>query len=140
MLSDHQRAFLDKLPVAHLATADVRAVPHVVPVCYVVVGASLYISIDQKPKRVGGRPLKRVRNILENPSVVVTADRYDHDWSQLGWVMMKGTAEILKDGNEHDQAQEHLRQRYPQYERMQLAALPVIAVRITSVIEWGQLA
>jgi len=39
----------------------------------------------------------------------------------------------------NDAAQEQLRQRYPQYRTMNLAALPVIAVRIQRVLSWGAL-
>ena len=48
-------------------------------------------------------------------------------------------AEILIDGKEHDQAQALLRSRYPQLKRMQIAELPVIAVRIVSATSWGNL-
>ena len=36
MLSDSQRRFLAQQRIAHLATADRRAVPHVVPICFAV--------------------------------------------------------------------------------------------------------
>jgi hypothetical protein len=35
----------------------------------------------KSPKRAG--VLKRVRNILENPSVALIVDRYDEDWTLL---------------------------------------------------------
>ena len=136
MLSDVQRRFLDRARVAHLATADRQGVPHVVPVCFCVSGLSLYISVDEKPKR-SDLPLKRIRNIGENPAVAVTADRWDEDWTRLGWIMLRGVAEILAAGDEHDRAQQQLRGRYSQYRTMQLAALPVIAVRIRRVLAWG---
>ena len=82
-------------------------------------------------------PLKRLRNIRENPAVALTADRWHEDWSRLAWVMVHGVAEILADGQEHDRAQDDLRQRYSQYRVMDLAALPVIAVRINRVLSWG---
>jgi PPOX class probable F420-dependent enzyme len=138
MLNDVQRGFLQRSRVAHLATADRSGVPHLVPVCYQVDGLSLYITVDEKPKRTD-IPLKRVRNILENPAVAVTVDRWDEDWTRLGWIMLRGPAEILPDGGEHDRTQEQLRQRYPQYRAMDLAALPVIAVRIQRVLSWGAL-
>jgi PPOX class probable F420-dependent enzyme len=112
MLPDRERRFLDESRVAHLATADACAVPHVVPVCFVVAGSTLYITIDAKPKR--GGTLKRVQNILANPAVAVVVDRYDEDWTRLGWVMLRGQAEILDAGTEHDEAQALLRARYPQ--------------------------
>jgi PPOX class probable F420-dependent enzyme len=138
MLSDPQRRFLNAGRVGHLATGDRAGVPHVVPVCYAVAGTTVYITIDEKPKR-RDTPLKRVRNILENPRFSFVVDRWDEDWSRLGWVMLHGAAEILDSGPEHDRAQELLRERYKQYRAMALANLPVIALRITRAASWGNL-
>jgi PPOX class probable F420-dependent enzyme len=138
MLMDNQRRFLETSRVAHLATADAAGVPHLVPVCYAVDGASLYITVDEKPKRQD-IPLKRLRNIQQNPAVAVTVDRWAEDWSRLAWVMMRGRADILHNGSEHDTAQTLLRERYPQYRPMAIETLPVIAVRIQRVVSWGDL-
>ncbi len=138
MLSDAQRRFLEASRVGHLATADGAGVPHLVPVCFGLGAVSAYITVDEKPKRTD-IPLKRVRNILENPAVALTADRWDEDWTRLAWVMLRGTAAILTDGDEHDAAQALLRERYPQYRAMDLAPLPVIAIRIQRVLSWGRL-
>jgi PPOX class probable F420-dependent enzyme len=138
MLSEHQARFLASRRVGHLATADGRAVPHLVPVCFAVTEGALYITIDQKPKGDVGA-LKRLRNIIENPVAAFVADRWDEDWTRLGWVMLRGPAEILADGAEHDRAQELLRSRYSQYRGMELAGLPVIAIRIERVTSWGDL-
>lgn len=140
MLSESERRFLAEQRIAHLATADRRGVPHVVPVCFVVSDDTLYITVDEKPKRRGGGALKRLRNIAENPMAAVVADRYDEDWTRLGWVMLRGRAEILAAGPEHDQAQVLLRERYAPLRAMALAALPVIALRIARVTSWGNLA
>ena len=137
-LTEAQRRFLATARVGHLATADAHGAPHLVPVCYVVDDTTLYISIDEKPKRQDV-PLQRLRNIQANPAVAVTVDRWDEDWSRLAWVMLRGRAEILAGGEEHDRAQALLRDRYPQYRGMDLAPLPVIAVRITRVTSWGNL-
>jgi PPOX class probable F420-dependent enzyme len=138
MLSDQQACFLAGCRVGHLATADAQAMPHLVPVCFVVSEGGLYITIDQKPKG-DPRSLKRLRNIVENPVAAFVADRWDEDWTRLGWVMLWGPAEILVAGAEHDRAQELLRLRYPQYRTMELAELPVIAMRIERVTSWGRL-
>jgi PPOX class probable F420-dependent enzyme len=137
-LSEAARAFCERSRVARLATADARGVPHLVPVCYAIIADSLYITIDEKPKRTD-IPLKRLRNIAENPEIAVTVDRWDEDWRRLAWVMLRGRAEILHDGEEHDRAQARLRDRYPLYRTMDLAALPVIALRIARVLTWGDL-
>jgi PPOX class probable F420-dependent enzyme len=139
MLSDMERLFLNNRKVAHLATADRDAIPHVVPVCFAIFNSTLYVTIDAKPKRNLGAPLKRLKNIAQNPTVAVIVDRYEEDWGQLGWVMLRGHAEMLIDGEEHDQAQALLRSRYPQLKGMQIAQLPVIAVRIASATSWGNL-
>jgi PPOX class probable F420-dependent enzyme len=139
MLSPREREFVAACRVAHLATADARGAPHVVPVCFDVADGSLYITIDEKPKRTGARPLKRIRNMMENPAVAVVFDRYDEDWTRLAWVMVRGRAEILVDGDEHDRAQASLRARYRQLNAMRIERLPVIALRIERVTSWGDL-
>ena len=138
MLSENQRRFLDKNRVGRLATADRSGAPHVIPVCYAAAGDALYITIDEKPKR-SDVPLKRVHNILENPRAAFVVDHYDEDWRRLGWVMLRGAAEILDNGPEHDRAQDLLRARYPQYRAMNLPGLPVIALRIVRATSWGDL-
>ncbi len=137
-LTHAARAFCERGRVARLATADAQGVPHLVPVCYAIIGNALYITIDEKPKRTD-RPLKRLRNIAENPEIAVTVDRWDEDWSRLAWVMLRGRAEILPSGEEHDRAQAGLRERYPQYRTMDLGPLPVIAMRIARATQWGAL-
>jgi PPOX class probable F420-dependent enzyme len=139
-LTAAQAAFVAAQRVGRLATADAQGNPHVVPVCFVVSDGALYVTIDEKPKRANTRPLKRLRNLMENPSAAFAVDRYDEDWTRLGWVMLRGPTDILSDGPEHDRAQALLRERYPQYRAMQLKELPVIALRIERVTSWGNLA
>ena len=139
MIEDRERRFLLARRLGHLATADRSGAPHVVPVCYALSEAALYVTVDEKPKRQN-RPLKRLRNIAENPRVALVVDRWDEDWRRLGWVMLRGRAEVLAEGPEHDRAQALLRARYPQYAGMDLAPLPVIALRVARVTSWGDLA
>ncbi len=138
-LTERQRRFLEHSRVGHLATADAGGAPHLIPVCYAVAGTNLYITVDEKPKRQD-IPLKRVRNIRENPQAAFIVDRYDEDWRRLGWVMLRGPAEILDSGAEHDRAQALIVARYPQLRAMHLADLPVIALRIARATDWGDLA
>lgn len=140
MLADEQRRFLDAQRVARLATADAAGRPHVVPICYVLGGDTVYFTIDEKPKRRPGARLKRLRNLRENPFAALVVDRYDEDWSRLGWVMVQGRAEVLESGPEHDAAQDRLRARYPQLAAMDIGELPVVAVRIERAASWGRLA
>jgi PPOX class probable F420-dependent enzyme len=135
---DAARGFLDGCRVGHLATADAQGEPHVVPVCFACTETTLYITIDTKPK-VSVAGLKRLRNIAANPQVAFIADHYAEDWSRLGWVMLRGPAEVLSAGAEHDDAQALLRGRYPQYRAMPIETLPVIALRVARVTTWGNL-
>jgi PPOX class probable F420-dependent enzyme len=142
-LTERERRFLDTSRVGHLATADRSGAPHVIPVCYALAVApelrtTLYITVDEKAKR-RDIPLKRLRNLLENPQAAFIVDRWDEDWSRLGWVMLRGAGEILYEGTEHDRAQALLAARYPQYRTMRLAELPVIALRIRRATSWGDL-
>ena len=139
MLTDEQRRFLDGQQVARLATADAGGRPHVIPICFVAAGTTVYFTIDEKPKRKPRAALKRIANMRENPLVALVVDHYDDDWSKLGWVMVQGRAEVLDSGDEHDRAQASLRARYPQLDDMRIEGLPVVAIRIQHAASWGNL-
>jgi PPOX class probable F420-dependent enzyme len=108
-------------------------------VCFGLIGDTLYIAIDAKPKRERVRPLKRLSNIADNPRVAVVFDHYDEDWRRLAWVMLRGRADVLTPGEEHARAQALVRSRYPQLVAMPIESLPVIAIRIERVTSWGDL-
>jgi PPOX class probable F420-dependent enzyme len=116
-------------PVARLATVGRDGRPHVVPICFVVEGDTLYTAVDEKPKRT--RRLRRLENIEANPRVEVLIDHYEDDWSRLWWVRLRGTARIVDD----PRALELLAAKYPQY-RERPPAGPVIAVAIEERVEW----
>ena len=138
MLTEEQRRFLEGQRVARLATADAAGRPHVVPICYALLEGTVYSTVDEKPKRT--KRLKRLANLEANPFAAVLVDRYDEDWSRLAWVMLRGPAEMLSSGPEHDRAQAALRARYPQLVDMRIEDLPVVALRIEHASSWGRLA
>ena len=138
MFSDDEIGFIEARRVAHLATADSRAVPHVVPVCFTYSEGCFWIPVDEKPK--GKQRLKRLRNIDENPEVALVFDRYNEDWSRLGYVMLWGTASIVEFGLEHTGVVAGLRARYPQYRTMRLEGRPAIRVKPARAARWGDLA
>jgi len=139
MLTNQARRFLDSQRVASFATVDCVGRPHVVPICYVLSDNSAYFTIDRKPKQSTNKPLQRIRNLQQNPHVVLMVDRYDEDWTQLGWVMVHGKATLLDNGEEHINAQLLLTARYPQLSRMHIRDLPVISIQIKRVVSWGNL-
>src|SRR5262245_21537726 len=100
--------------VARLATSGRDGQPHVIPFCYAFDGERFYFVVDEKPKRHTGKPLKRIRNIVENPQVAFVIDDYTEDWTQLAYVLVSGTAVAVEDENEYYRDLELRRQRYPQ--------------------------
>ena len=137
MFSPQATEFVRSHRVARLATADADGAPFVVPVCYAFDGKRIYTAIDLKPKRVGGRALKRVRNILENPQVALVIDDYSEDWSELTYVMVRGVAVLIESGEERQRAEHLLRQKYQQYETMLQPGCPVIRITPERVISWS---
>ena len=117
-------------PVARLATVGADGRPHVVPICFVIDGDTLYTAVDEKPKRT--RRLKRLENIEANPQVEVVIDHYEDDWSRLWWVRLRGPARVLEGGDERLAALVLLREKYPQYVRQP----PDGAVLALDVAEW----
>jgi PPOX class probable F420-dependent enzyme len=139
-LDEQVRRFVAKRRVGHLATADVSGKPHVVPVCFALLEDTVYIAIDEKPKRGEPLSLRRLRNIAQNPRVAVVVDVYDDaDWSRLGFVLAHASARILDEGDEHARAIAALRDKYAQYRGMALEQRPVIAADIESSTAWGRL-
>ncbi|MEM8951153.1 MAG: TIGR03668 family PPOX class F420-dependent oxidoreductase [Pseudomonadota bacterium] len=138
MLTDDQRRFLEAGRVGRLATTDGEGQPHVVPICYALLGDVVCFTIDEKPKKTM-EELKRLRNIRANPKVALVVDYYDEDWSKLGWVMIQGEADIVKDGPMHRGGQARLRERYPPVRSMQIESLPLVAITATKVLSWGRL-
>jgi coenzyme F420-0:L-glutamate ligase / coenzyme F420-1:gamma-L-glutamate ligase len=134
-------AFLERQRVAHLATASARGQPHVVPICFVLLGETVYSAIDEKPKRADAYRLQRVRNVLSNPQAMLVADIYDDtDWSRLGFVLLSGRARLIEPGSdEHATAVARLRERYTQYRAMALDQRPVLALDIDRLTTWGKL-
>ncbi len=115
--------------VARLATAGRDGRPHVVPICFVLDGETLYTAVDEKPKRT--RRLKRLENIEANPRVEVLIDHYEDDWTKLWWVRLRGTARIVED----PRAVDLLVAKYPQYAERRPEG-PVIAMDVEERSEW----
>src|SRR5438093_13693411 len=89
-LSAAARELLTTARVAHLATADQYARPHVVPIVFVWRDGILYTPLDRKPKRDDDwHALRRVRNIETNGRVAIVVDRYEEDCSEPSWVLLE---------------------------------------------------
>jgi PPOX class probable F420-dependent enzyme len=117
--------------VARLATVDVAGQPHLVPVTFAMVGESVVIAIDHKPKTTTN--LKRLRNIEANPRVSLLVDHYDEDWTQLWWVRADGLAHVLATD---PVAVAALQAKYPQYRQIPPTG-PVIRVEVHTWRHWS---
>jgi PPOX class probable F420-dependent enzyme len=123
--------------VARLATADGDGRPAVIPICYVFDGEHFYSPIDEKPKQVMPRQLKRVRNIETNPHVALLIDDYAEDWSKLAYVLVSGLAAIVQPGtDEHVRAVRMLRDKYPQYHTMAIDERMLIRITPVRIKYW----
>ena len=135
------RAFIDSHRVARLATVDATGQPTVVPICYAFDGKRFYSAIDEKPKSVSWGRLKRLRNIEANPHVSLVIDDYSEDWTQLGYVLIRGLAEAIEPGgrcaSEHERAVDLLRGKYPQYGTMAIDRRLIIRIEVTGVKRWS---
>ena len=134
---DFTSPLLEIARVGYLATVDSQGIPYVTPVCFAKHSGSLYSVLDEKPKRVKTKRLRRVRNIQENPRVSLLVDHYEEDWDNLWYIMVWGLADLLLEGVERVQAINILREKYPQYRSMDIVQSPVIKIIPSRVISWG---
>jgi PPOX class probable F420-dependent enzyme len=133
-----ERDFVAAARVGHLATVDRRGAPHVVPVCFVLVGDKLYSALDDKPKTVAPTALRRVRNLEVSPFASLVVDRYDEDWGRLAYVQLRGRAALVAPAEpEHADAVRALEEKYPQYRSMRIVDRPLIGMEIERVHAWS---
>ena len=135
--SSRQLELLTSARVGHLATTDEDARPHVIPVCFSTDGRYIYSVLDQKPKRTALTRLRRVKNILANPQATLLVDHYEEDWGNLWYIMVSGRADLVVKGQEQTAAVALLRDKYQQYQEMDIALNPVIKITPENVVSWG---
>lgn len=151
VLDATHRAFVAAARRATLATTAPDGRPRLVPICFVLspdddnLGrARLYMPLDEKPKRdPDPRSLARVRDLLVLPQATLLVDRWDEDWTRLGWVRLYGTGEVLepepREVEEHAAAVDALRAKYPQYASQAIDARPIVRFAMDRVVSWGSL-
>jgi coenzyme F420-0:L-glutamate ligase/coenzyme F420-1:gamma-L-glutamate ligase len=137
-LRQSERDYLEVRRVGRLATADAKGRPHAVPVCYVLAGDALFIALDEKPKSVAPRRLRRVRNLQANPTVMLLVDDYSDNWQLLSFVQVQGIAQLVEPGGAcHAAAVQQLRSKFPQYVSMAIDQQPLIRIDPTDVASWS---
>lgn len=123
------RRLVETARVGRLGTAGPE--PHVVPVCFALVGDVVYSAVDHKPKRT--RRLRRLADIEATGRACLLVDHYDDDWTQLWWVRLDGPAKVLDTAAAGVDA---LVAKYPQYAEHRLSG-PVIALHTERWIGWA---
>jgi len=122
-------------PVGRLATVTPAGTPHVVPVCFVLVGSRIFTATDGKPKTT--RALQRFDNVRANPSASLLVDHWDDDWSQLWWVRADGPAHVVEEGPELDDGIEALREKYRGHYGIAPPTGPGIVLDATHWVGWA---
>jgi len=133
---------LKEARVARLATLDTKNRPHIVPICFAYDGKFFYTAVDKKPKRVAPARLARLRNIRAVPRVALLIDKYDEDWTELWYILIRGKAKLIPKSaqKEHAWAIRKLRAKYPQYARGMLADdAPIIRITPERTTSWGKI-
>ena len=121
--------------VARLATVGPGGTPHLVPVVFAVEGDTIWIAVDDKPKR--SRHLQRLANIESDPRVSLLVDAYDdRDWSGLWWVRADGWGRVLRDSRSVALSAELLAAKYPQHAERPPAG-PAIQVEVERWTGWS---
>ncbi len=150
-LTTAERLLLDEARTAVLATIDPTGSPRLVPICYATLratagaGLAIYSPLDAKPKRVADpHLLARARDIAARSAVSLLVDHWDEDWKRLGWLRIRGRADLLEaddpaGGAERARAIAALRSKYPQYADHDLEARPIVRIQPTDVSSWGAL-
>lgn len=151
ILSPAERSFLVAERRAILATVGAEGLPRLVPVCFVVADTDdklgrprVYSPIDEKTKASPDpHKLARVRDLLILPAATLLVDRWDEDWTRLGWLRLYGRAELLEpqphEVKEHGWAVGALRTKYEQYASHQLEGRPIIRITVDRSVSWGRL-
>jgi PPOX class probable F420-dependent enzyme len=121
--------------VARLATVRPDGAPHVVPVVFVLDGDTVWLVVDEKPKRQ--RELQRLANVRAEPRVSLLVDSWDEDWERLWWVRADGHVRIVSEGAELERAVILLLERYPQ-EREHPPGGPALAVEVKRWRSWPE--
>ncbi|MGH7413684.1 MAG: pyridoxamine 5'-phosphate oxidase family protein [Candidatus Rokuibacteriota bacterium] len=95
--------------VARVATVGAAGMPHLVPVCQMLVRGKIYFA--------SGKKARKVLNLRANPRLALTIDLYSDDWDRIQGVMVQGTTRVIERGARFRVLRRRLYAKYPQYPR-----------------------
>jgi PPOX class probable F420-dependent enzyme len=128
------RGLVESARVARLATVTAHGSPHLVPVCFALLGDVVYSAVDHKPKRTS--QLRRLANLRADGRACLLVDEYSEDWTALWWVRLDGQGRIVSDPAECARARAALVRKYQQYAE-QSPDGPALAVTVTRWTGWS---
>lgn len=119
---------------AYLAMNRPEGGAEVVPVCFTWAGEAIWIAFTEE----GG---------LVDERVTFLVDRWDEDWTKMSWLIARGTATILPQGDEEsDRALDALESKYSQFLqyphygpvlRLDVAEWTGVDALVSESDEWG---
>lgn len=133
-LSKADAQFIQKLPVARLATVTKECEPVVRPVWAVFDSVFIYFASDPDTPKL--------EHIDENPQVSICFDDYDREnWSIVRGIRVQGEAEVMWEGEEYRYAHSLLEEKYPEYRTNEggwkEGDIPIIKVTPVSFGKWS---
>jgi len=131
-LKKAQAQFIQWERLCRVATVGETGVPHVVPVCHVLVDGRIYFA--------SGNDARKVINLRANPRVTLAVDLYSDDWSTLRGVMVQGEARMIEKGPRFRRIRALLYRKYPQYPdeaALEEGDSVIVEVEPLRVFSWG---
>jgi PPOX class probable F420-dependent enzyme len=136
------RRLVGDASVGRLATVAADGRPHLVPICFVLLGDTVYSAVDHKPKST--TRLRRLENLRDTGSACLLVDHYDSDWSRLWWIRLDGVGRVIPHDRDPDPGRlahrrmvlASLADKYEQYAATPPAG-PVMAIDITEWRGWS---
>ena len=118
--------------IARVATAGPSGLPHVVPVCQVLVDGRVYFA--------SGTEGRKVKNLEANSRIAVVVDVYSEAWGGLRGVMVQGRAALIPRGPRFRKIRRLLYEKYEQYPddaAIDESDSVIVEVTPTHVFTWG---
>ena len=128
--------------IGHLATASSNLQPYVTPAVFILQKNNIIVPLDDKPKTVSVKELRRVKNIEENPKVSFLVDHYEEDWRNLWFVMIIGYAMLVKPNRRTERLRKEISKihskflkKYSQYNKISVGNF-YIRIKINKTTYW----
>ena len=121
-----------KAIVSRVATVNEKNEPNCTPVWSVFDGKKIYFATDPGTQKL--------YNLKRNRNIAIAYDDYDKkNWKKVSGVMFRGTAKVLKKGEEYMHAYKLLQRKYPEYreEPWEEGEVPIIAITPKRMYRWG---